>query len=60
MLLWLRNLNFRGGIQSVFPPGVVKFLFSVPSGDVAFVVPAGHVTFLVPPGDVAEASMQVT
>ena len=59
MLLWLRNLNFRGGIQSVFPPGVVKFLFSVPAGDVSLVVPAGHVTLLVPAGDVTETSMQV-
>ncbi len=50
MLLWLRNLRFKGGLQSVFPPGVVKWLFDVPEGNHTFLVPAGIVDFVVPEG----------
>ncbi len=47
MLLWIRNLNFRGGVAEISAFGR---LITVPEGLVRLTVDAGQVTVTVPEG----------
>ena len=47
MLLWISNLNFRGGVAEISSFGK---LFTVPEGLVRLTVDAGQVTLIVPEG----------
>jgi hypothetical protein len=51
MLLWLRNLNFRGSDVPVLVPGFGKLL-AVPQGIVDLTVQSGTVQIEVPEGTV--------
>ena len=55
MLLWIRNLNFRGGIAEISAFGR---LFTVPEGVVQLTVDAGQVTVIVPEGIVTAGEPQ--
>lgn len=55
MLLWLRNLNFRGGVAEISSFGR---LLTVPEGVVQLTVDAGRVTLIVPEGIVKAGEPQ--